>query len=132
MERRLLCGTRWKKLVRFRRLEGQDGGEVGASTVYMMWDAKQGGGFNYPYVQYASFNVSSGPATSISVGSIWNASYAWAYPGMESTEGSARSQHSDRRWHVGLPGVTVPRQRHPPARCHQDHREIAGARGRTG
>lgn len=29
------------------------GGEVGVSTVYFMWDAKQGGGFSYPYVEYA-------------------------------------------------------------------------------
>ena len=50
--------------------------------MYMMWDAKQGGGFNYPYVQYASFNVSTGPATSMSAGQIWNGSYTWAYPGM--------------------------------------------------
>jgi hypothetical protein len=58
------------------------GGEVGSSTVYFMWDAAQGGGFSYPYVEYASFNVSSGPATSVSAGQIWNGSYAWAYPGM--------------------------------------------------
>jgi hypothetical protein len=58
------------------------GGEVGVSTVYFMWDAAQGGGFSYPYVEYASFNVSSGPATSVSAGQIWNSSYAWAYPGM--------------------------------------------------
>ena len=50
--------------------------------MYMMWDAKQGGGFNYPYVEYPSFNVSTGPATSISASSIWNTSYTWAYPGM--------------------------------------------------
>src|SRR5215469_15998132 len=30
------------------------GGEVGATTAWFMWDAKQGGGFNYPYVEYAS------------------------------------------------------------------------------
>jgi hypothetical protein len=58
------------------------GGEVGVSTAYFMWDAAQGGGFNYPYVEYASFNVSTGPATSISAGQIWNPNYAWAYPGM--------------------------------------------------
>jgi IPT/TIG domain-containing protein len=58
------------------------GGEVGTSTVYFMWDAKQGGGFNYPYVDYASFDVSTGPATSVSESQIWNGSYAWAYPGM--------------------------------------------------
>jgi hypothetical protein len=58
------------------------GGEVGSSTVYFMWDASQGGGFSYPYVDYASFNVSSGPATSVSESQIWNGSYAWAYPGM--------------------------------------------------
>jgi hypothetical protein len=58
------------------------GGEVGVSTAYFMWDAAQGGGFAYPYVEYASFNVSSGPATSISASQIWNPNYAWAYPGM--------------------------------------------------
>jgi hypothetical protein len=58
------------------------GGEVGTSTVYFMWDAKQGGGFSYPYVDYASFDVSTGPATSVSESQIWNGSYAWAYPGM--------------------------------------------------
>ncbi len=59
------------------------GGEVGSSTVYFMWDAKQGGGFSYPYTQYASFDVSTGPATSlISQSQIWNGSNAWAYPGM--------------------------------------------------
>lgn len=58
------------------------GGEVGSSTVYFMWDAKQGGGFSYPYVEDASFNVSTGPATSVSASQIWNGSYAWAYPGM--------------------------------------------------
>ena len=59
------------------------GGEVGSSTVYFMWDAKQGGGFSYPYTQYASFDVSTGPATSlISQSQIWNGGYAWAYPGM--------------------------------------------------
>lgn len=58
------------------------GGEVNTSTVYFMWDAKQGGGFNYPYVEYASFDVGTGPATSVSASQIWNGSYAWAYPGM--------------------------------------------------
>jgi hypothetical protein len=58
------------------------GGEVGASTAYFMWDAAQGGGFAYPYVEYASFNVSTGPATSVSASQIWNPNYAWAYPGM--------------------------------------------------
>jgi len=58
------------------------GGEVGASTAYFMWDAKQGGGFSYPYVDYASFDVSTGPATSVSESQIWNGSYTWAYPGM--------------------------------------------------
>jgi hypothetical protein len=58
------------------------GGEVGSSTVYFMWDAKQGGGFPLPYVEYASFNVSTGPATSVSAAQIWNANNAWAYPGM--------------------------------------------------
>ena len=58
------------------------GGEVGTSTVYFMWDAAQGGGFSYPYVDYASFDVSTGPATSVSESQIWNGSYAWAYPGM--------------------------------------------------
>jgi IPT/TIG domain len=58
------------------------GGEVGTSTVYFMWDAKQGGGFPYPYVDYASFDVSTGPATSVTESQIWNGSNAWAYPGM--------------------------------------------------
>lgn len=58
------------------------GGEVGSSTAYFMWDAKQGGGFPLPYVEYASFDVSSGPATSVSAAQIWNANNAWAYPGM--------------------------------------------------
>jgi hypothetical protein len=58
------------------------GGEVGTSTVYFMWDAKQGGGFSYPYVEYASFDVHTGPATSVSASQIWNGSYAWAYPGL--------------------------------------------------
>jgi hypothetical protein len=58
------------------------GGEVGTSTVYFMWDAKQGGGFAYPYVDYASFDVHTGPATSVSESQIWNSGYAWAFPGM--------------------------------------------------
>ena len=58
------------------------GGEVGVSTVYFMWDAAQGGGFNYPYVDVASFNVGTGPATSVSESQIWNGSFAWAYPGL--------------------------------------------------
>jgi hypothetical protein len=58
------------------------GGEVGTGTAYFMWDAAQGGGFAYPYVDYISVNVASGPATSISESQIWNGSYAWAYPGM--------------------------------------------------
>ena len=58
------------------------GGEVGSSTVYFMWDAKQGGGFAYPYVDYASFDVHTGPATSVSESQIWNANLAWAFPGM--------------------------------------------------
>ncbi len=58
------------------------GGEVGNSTVYFMWDAKQGGGFAYPYVEYASFDVSTGPATSVSASQVYNSSYAWAFPGM--------------------------------------------------
>jgi hypothetical protein len=58
------------------------GGEIGSSTAYFMWDAKQGGGFSYPYIEYASFDVSTGPATSISSSQIWNPNYTWAYPGM--------------------------------------------------
>jgi hypothetical protein len=58
------------------------GGEVGSSNAYFMWDAKQGGAFSYPYVEYASFNVSTGPATSITASQIYNPSYTWAYPGM--------------------------------------------------
>ena len=58
------------------------GGEIGSSTVYFMWDAKEGGGFPLPYVDYASFDVSTGPATSASEHQIWNANNAWAFPGM--------------------------------------------------
>ena len=58
------------------------GGEIGSSTVYFMWDAKQGGGFAYPYVNYASFDVSTGPATSFSQSQVWNSNYTWAYPGL--------------------------------------------------
>jgi hypothetical protein len=58
------------------------GGEVGVSTVYFMWDAAQGGGFAYPYTEWASFDVSTGPATSISAHAIWNNSFAWQYPGL--------------------------------------------------
>ena len=65
-----------------RQLTVKTGGEVGSSTAYFMWDAKQGGGFAYPYVDYASFDVSSGPATSFSEAQIYNSGYAWAYPGM--------------------------------------------------
>jgi IPT/TIG domain len=58
------------------------GGEAGLGTVYFMWDAKEGGNFPFPYVEYASFDVSNGPATSISEHQIWNPNYAWAYPGL--------------------------------------------------
>jgi hypothetical protein len=58
------------------------GGEVGVSTVYFMWDAAQGGGFAYPYTEWASFDVSTGPATSISPHAIFNNSFAWQYPGL--------------------------------------------------
>jgi len=47
-----------------------------------MWDAKEGGGFPLPYVDYAFFDVSTGPATSVSEHQIWNANNAWAFPGM--------------------------------------------------
>jgi hypothetical protein len=58
------------------------GGEVGISTVYFMWDAKQGGGFPFPYTEWASFDVGTGPATSISPHEIWNSGFAWQYPGL--------------------------------------------------
>lgn len=58
------------------------GGEVGTSTVYFMWDAKQGGSFPYPYTEWASFDVSTGPATSIAAHQIWNSSFAWQFPGL--------------------------------------------------
>jgi len=59
------------------------GGEAGSGTVFFMWDAKQGGSFPYPYVEYASFDVSTGPATAMRQQSqIWNSNGAWAYPGL--------------------------------------------------
>jgi hypothetical protein len=68
------------------------GGEVGTSTVYFMWNAAQGGGFPYPYTEWASFDVHTGPATSISPHAIWNSSFAWFYPGLG----------IDARGHLGI------------------------------
>ncbi len=58
------------------------GGEIGTSTAWFMWDAAQGNGAPNPYVEYASFNVSSGPATSMSPGYFAYNNTAVAYPGL--------------------------------------------------
>lgn len=53
---------------------------IGSGQIVFMWDSAQGGGLTWPNVRYARFNV-AGLALA-DQGSIWNSSFAWAYPAM--------------------------------------------------
>jgi hypothetical protein len=51
------------------------------NTIGFQWDAQQDGNFPYPYVDQATFDVSSGWPSFSANYQIWNPNYAWMYPG---------------------------------------------------
>src|SRR5580704_392587 len=53
-------------------------GWVAGGVIGFMWNASQGGSFNYPYVDVARFNESD--KSLINQPIIWNSSFAWQYP----------------------------------------------------
>lgn len=67
-------GTNWAARADSRIL----GAWVGGGVIGLMWAAKQGGSFPYPYTIVARFNESN--RTLLSQNPIWSPQYAWLYP----------------------------------------------------
>jgi hypothetical protein len=53
-------------------------GYVSNGVVAFFWDVEQGGGFNYPWVDFARFRQSD--LAYLSSGGIWNTDFAFGYP----------------------------------------------------